>query len=275
VTLTLNAQVNANGGSDSAVSFQWGTGTTYGNSIAATPATLSGSTATGVSANLDATANLLINSIYHYRAVVTGGGQTWYGNDITFVTSNDPFTGIQVEDNCATNSTQTIFTVFNANSFDVSVGYQDGSSTGSIDVGAGQWQDIYVPINSFASFLNNFYQNNPIFLQQATNNQMEIGDTCPMIPPSTMITVVPAGTNFLGNLEGGNETEQFYYLYNLDTVPVTVSILSGPGNYTVTLPAANPNLPLGYNNSTIIAGQSHFKTSPGVWSGRHHSSQRV
>jgi hypothetical protein len=62
----------------------------------------------------------------------------------------------------------------------------------------------------------------------------------------------------------------------------TSSSSGGPGGLSGSFSFAAPTgtdrvevLAYDYFNSGQSSGQSHFKTSPGVWSGRHHSSQRV
>ena len=84
---TLNGTVSSNG-ADTAVSFEYGLDTAYGNSIAATPPTVLGTTtsATPVSA---AVTGLACNTLYHFRVIGNGAGTT-NGNDLTFTTSACP-----------------------------------------------------------------------------------------------------------------------------------------------------------------------------------------
>ena len=77
---TLNGTVNANYAPTN-VSFQWGLTTAYGNTVAATPTTVTGSTTTAVSAGIT---SLTFGTIYHFRCVGTGPGGTIYGTDIQF-----------------------------------------------------------------------------------------------------------------------------------------------------------------------------------------------
>ena len=81
---TLNGAVNANG-TPSSVSFDWGTTTGYGNSIAATPASVSGNTATAVNAALT---GLVPHTTYHYRVKASWIDGTSVGNDGSFTTAN-------------------------------------------------------------------------------------------------------------------------------------------------------------------------------------------
>lgn len=78
----LNGSVNANG-SNATTGFEYGLTTSYGNNIPAIPATVSGTTATPISASLS---GLQANSTYHFRALGTNPGGTSYGTDLTFTT---------------------------------------------------------------------------------------------------------------------------------------------------------------------------------------------
>jgi hypothetical protein len=81
-TATINGTVNANGDA-TAVSFEWGLTTSYGNTATGTPSNVTGSTSTAVSANLS---SLVANTTYHYRAKGVNGGGPVYGSDLTFTT---------------------------------------------------------------------------------------------------------------------------------------------------------------------------------------------
>ena len=54
------------------MSFEYGLTTTYGTTVAATPAAVTGTATTPVSATLN---DLLAGTIYHYRVVATNGGR--------------------------------------------------------------------------------------------------------------------------------------------------------------------------------------------------------
>ena len=77
----LNGTVTAINASTN-VSFDWGLTAAYGNNIAATPATVSGNTATPVLANLT---GLTTGMTYHYRCVGVNTGGTTNGLDQSFV----------------------------------------------------------------------------------------------------------------------------------------------------------------------------------------------
>jgi alpha-tubulin suppressor-like RCC1 family protein len=80
---TLQASVLANGTS-TAVSFEYGPTSTYGTTVSASPATVTGTTATAASAIIG---NLLPGTTYHYRVIATNLYGTTLGEDLTFTTS--------------------------------------------------------------------------------------------------------------------------------------------------------------------------------------------
>ncbi|MBS4095369.1 MAG: hypothetical protein KGZ83_00855, partial [Sulfuricella sp.] len=87
---TLNGTVNANSATVSAISFEYGTTTSYGTTVDATPSTASGSSATAISASLT---GLTCNTTYHARVKAsytspTSGTAT--SGDTTFATSACP-----------------------------------------------------------------------------------------------------------------------------------------------------------------------------------------
>ncbi|MCX6280443.1 MAG: hypothetical protein NTU51_00590 [Bacteroidetes bacterium] len=83
---TLNGSVNANN-SPSTVTFNWGLNTNYGNTVSATPATVTGASTTPVSAMISG-----LNPIttYHFRCVGVNSVGTTYGADLTFTTCQPP-----------------------------------------------------------------------------------------------------------------------------------------------------------------------------------------
>ena len=79
-TATLNGSVNANYAPTN-VSFEWGLTNAYGNTVAATPLTVTGNTLTATSADIS---GLTLATVYHFRCVGNGPGGTVYGQDMTF-----------------------------------------------------------------------------------------------------------------------------------------------------------------------------------------------
>lgn len=82
-TATLNGSVNPEG-VNTQVFFDWGTTTSYGNTVAATPASLTaGYNSSSVSAGLT---GLTPNTTYHFRVRAVNNSGTTNGNDLTFTT---------------------------------------------------------------------------------------------------------------------------------------------------------------------------------------------
>jgi uncharacterized protein (TIGR02145 family) len=79
---TLNGIINGNG-SSTTVTFEYGTTTSYGSAVTATPGTITGSSNTSVSA---AISSLTLNTTYHYRVDATNCGGTTNGADQIFTT---------------------------------------------------------------------------------------------------------------------------------------------------------------------------------------------
>ena len=81
---TLNGSVNDNGVAVSAVTFEFGTTTGYGTSLAAAPPTIAaGAGTTSISV---AITGLLPGTLYHYRVDAAYAGGTTLGADMTFTT---------------------------------------------------------------------------------------------------------------------------------------------------------------------------------------------
>ena len=83
---TLNATVNANMVS-TAVTFEYGTTTSYGQTVNASPSPVTGNTLTNVSANLT---GLTAGTTYHFRVKAVNSVGTTYGSDMTFTTLYPP-----------------------------------------------------------------------------------------------------------------------------------------------------------------------------------------
>jgi hypothetical protein len=80
---TLSGRVNANYLS-TAVTFEYGTTTSYGNTIAASQSPVTGNSNTNVSASLT---GLSATTTYHFRVKIVNSSGTAYGSDMTFVTN--------------------------------------------------------------------------------------------------------------------------------------------------------------------------------------------
>lgn len=122
---TLNGVVSSNGASTT-VAFDYGTTTSYGSSVAATPGTLaSGASNAAVSASLT---GLSCGTTYHFRVKGVNSLGTTNGSDLSFTTSTCPFAcappanipaGVSVTCQCDTFNRATLSpsTIFNANWF--------------------------------------------------------------------------------------------------------------------------------------------------------------
>ncbi|MCX6283217.1 MAG: Ig-like domain-containing protein, partial [Bacteroidetes bacterium] len=119
---TLNGSVIAHNASTS-VTFNWGTSISYGNTIAASPSTVTGNTTTQVLAGLS---GLSEGTTYHFRCVGTNSVGTTYGSDLSFTTCLTPvtpgaITGTAVVCQNQSGVTYSISPVLNATSYSWSV----------------------------------------------------------------------------------------------------------------------------------------------------------
>ncbi len=82
----LNGSVNANNATTT-VTFEWGTTTSLGNSIIATPNSVTGTTNTNVTASLT---GLSANNTYYFRVKAVNSNGTTYGSTMSFTTAAKP-----------------------------------------------------------------------------------------------------------------------------------------------------------------------------------------
>ena len=116
--------MNANGFSTT-VTFEYGLTSSYGTSFTATPGTVTGSTATGILANIT---GLNPGTTYHFRVVaVNSGGQT-IGNDQSFITLQEPGTSTQAATDITTTSA-TLNGIINANNSSTTITFEYGTTT--------------------------------------------------------------------------------------------------------------------------------------------------
>jgi hypothetical protein len=87
ISASLNGTVNPNN-STAAISFEYGLTTSYGNTVAGDPSSVSGYSTQSATVPI---AGLTLNSLYHYRIVSTNAGGTSYGDDMTFTTLPTPY----------------------------------------------------------------------------------------------------------------------------------------------------------------------------------------
>ena len=121
----LNGAVNA-GSLSTTVTFNYGTSTSYGTTVSATPGTVTGSASTAVTSTLS---GLTANTLYHFRVVATNTSGTTYGSDLTFTT----LSGIPTATSAAATSITTTGAVLNgavnAGSLSTTVTFNYGTST--------------------------------------------------------------------------------------------------------------------------------------------------
>lgn len=124
-TATLNGSVNPNY-LPSTVSFEWGTTTSYGNTIIPSESTISGNTSVNVIANLT---GLDPGITYHFRIKASNELGTSYGNDMTFKTLGDLPAVILPNASGITLNSATLTSAVNPNYLPTTVAFEWGTST--------------------------------------------------------------------------------------------------------------------------------------------------
>jgi len=119
---TLNATVNANNAS-TAVSFEYGTTTSYGTVASADPATVTGTASTAASLALT---GLVPNTTYHYRVKGVNVAGTADGADLTFTTPAVAPTATSNVASSITSSSATLNATVNANNASTTVRFEVG-----------------------------------------------------------------------------------------------------------------------------------------------------
>jgi hypothetical protein len=115
---TLNGTINANNLSTDA-SFEWGLTSAYGNTVNATPPTVTGNSVTAV---LGVLTGLSSNTTYHFRVKGSSAAGTSYGSDLTFTTP--PILGVATTDPLKVE----IYPVPNDGKFTISIHNGSGNS---------------------------------------------------------------------------------------------------------------------------------------------------
>lgn len=121
---TFNGLVNANGLSTTP-RFEYGTTTSYGSSINASPNPVTGGVTTSVSANVALSAN----TTYHYRIIANNAVDYSYGSDQTFTTPGSAPTASAVAASFITISGATLNGLVNANGYSTVVTFEYGLTT--------------------------------------------------------------------------------------------------------------------------------------------------
>ncbi len=246
VRARLNGSVNPGGGSCT-VYFEYGTTTAYGSTASA--GTVSGASAVSVSAALT---GLRAATLYHCRLVAASDSGIVYGHDLAFIPScdsyeinylpsyhdvlkrwnaqfipsSDPAGNIEIVAPPAGIQIVSFFDIENHNPFDVTLGYSDGETRGTLVIGSLQTQEINVPKGSICSF----YYNNTLFKQVLTNDQDFAYNETPL--PRNKIEMY-----FLGSL--ANRQAGMYSINNRNAQEVTLELQTGSNIYTVSVPASS------------------------------------
>lgn len=140
---TLNGTVNANN-ANTTVTFEWGLTTAYGNTVNATPLTVTGTSPVAVLANIS---GLITNTTYNYRVKAVNAGGTTFGSNMTFLTgcpmpgAAGPITGPTNLCQSTTGHVYSVGSIANATSYvwtlPVGATITAGANTNSITVSYG------------------------------------------------------------------------------------------------------------------------------------------
>jgi len=123
---TLNGNANATGTTFN-LFFDWGLTASYGASVTATPASVSGSSTLSMSTNLT---GISPNTTYHFRARgVTSGGLIVYGSDMSFTTPPFPPVVVTLPATSVTSNSATLNGTVNPNGPPATVTFDYGLTT--------------------------------------------------------------------------------------------------------------------------------------------------
>ena len=122
---TLNGTVNANNTSTT-VTFEYGTTTSYGQTVTASPSSVEGMTNTDVSASIT---GLTAGTSYHFRVKAVNSVGTTYGSDMTFTTEGLAPTATTLDATSKTSTGATLNASVNANMASTTVTFEYGTTT--------------------------------------------------------------------------------------------------------------------------------------------------
>ena len=281
---SLNGTINPSGLSTT-VQFEYGTTSSYGNTIAAAQSPVGGNNYVNVSANI---AGLTLNTLYHLRVKATNSGGTNYGADSTFITLPNPPV---VTTNSATSITQTSVTlngVVNPNGVSTTVQFDYGTTTSyGTTVTAAQSpitgnSNVNVSANIAGLTLNTLYH----FRVKATNSggtNYGADSTFTTLPnppvvttnSATSITQTSVTLNGAVNPNGVSTTVQFDYGATTsygNTITAAISPVTGSAvvNDSVNITGLTPNTLYHFrvkatnNGGTTFGSDSTFTTLPNV-----------
>ncbi len=264
-TVKLKGHVDPNGVACQ-IYFEYGNTTAYGTTVAGSPASLDGSTASNDSVTFTdghTTANLQL-FVYHYRIKAVTASRTYYSRDLQFTVNPDPTQAIDIVATC-TNAVDANFDMTNNGSEEikkdfndnVQIGYIAGLSVGNIDLPPAVTLQLKVAKYTICSFSFN----SVVFRQVETNNQQ-----CNVDPLPQYNFIACYGIGKLADGQG-----QLYKIRSSNTDPVTVTLTSDTYSQDVTMPPMTPfyvvtngsELDMLYSGDTFLI----LSPSPTSWEG--------
>jgi phosphodiesterase/alkaline phosphatase D-like protein len=271
---TLNGTVNAKNASTT-VTFEWGTSTSYGSTVSASPGTVTGNSNTAVSAVLS---GLTSGTTYHYRVKAVNSNGTTYGADMTFFTDA---AGPTATTQAATNITATGATLngtVNANNNSTTVTFEWGPSAGYGRTATADQSpvtgssDTPVSVNLSGLVSGNTYHYRVVASSSGgtvygADMTFFVGSTAPTVTTqaATNITATGATLNGLVNANYGDTTVTFEYGATTSygsTVTAAQSPVTGSANTAVSfnLTALVPNTTYHYR----VVGQNSVGATDGA-----------
>jgi phosphodiesterase/alkaline phosphatase D-like protein len=235
---TLNGTINPNGLSTT-VQFDYGTTTSYGNSVTASQSPVTGSSNVSVTANLS---GLTSNTLYHYRVEATNTTGTTYGPDSTFTTLPNSIVLTTLSASSITQTTATLNGTVNPNGTSTSVDFQYSSNSGDGDWG---------------------YSHNPV-MGTAT---VQVSQVITGLTPNTLYSFfIEASNNNGKNFSHG--TESTFTTLNVQSPTVTtlsatiIGSTSSTLNGTVNANGASSTVQFDYGTTTSYGNTVTASQSP-------------
>jgi uncharacterized protein (TIGR02145 family) len=253
-SVTLNGTVNANYLSTTVV-FEYGTTTGYGNSTAATPSPVTGSTIVNVSKNLT---GLSVSTIYHYRVKAENSLGITYGDDKVFTTLGLVPTSLTLVASSIGTSSVTLNGIVNANYLSTTVVFEYGLTPGygnSIAAIPGTvtgYSTTGVSRNLTGLSVGTLYH----YRVKAENS---LGITYGNDMTFTTLGMPPtASTENAGSLSSTSATLRG--LVSANYISTTVTFEYGTSTSYGTVINASPNIVTGTNLQSVIASVSGLTT---------------
>ncbi len=252
--VTFVGQVNPNGEECSSY-FEYGPTTSYGNTVAASPAIAAGTD------DITLAVTTVIHNCegdYHCRLCVVSGGITYYGSDILFAPEVDPTIKLLFTANPSDDPITTSFSITNHNYFPVSLTCTDGTNTDTLNIAPNATGDFTCNKHSTVSFYYNY--TNPdgsivypfLFMQMPTNDQTT-GD----IPSAqSQITISPYGYT-------ANKDSSWYNIANANDADVSLMVIVGDWQGMIIIGKnSNKNIELPYGDATFYFNNINISVFP-------------